>query len=375
MKWSETPRISLVHYWFFEVRGGEHVINNIGKAVPLNHVYSLLGHRDVAGILFGHLAADFSFLNRFPAVDRYYRSLLPLFPLAARSLRIEDCDVLISSESGPAKAVKAPENALHICYCHTPMRYLWSHHDEYLKSLGPGRRAVFKLITPMLRRWDRVSAQKVHFFIANSRTVQKRIKRYYNRDSVVINPPVRFDMFSVHGSKADYYLVLSALVAYKRVDLVVRAFNELGYPLKIAGAGPLYTELRKMAKSNIEFLGHVDDEKLPELYALAKALVFPGEEDFGITPLEAQACGTPVIAFRKGGVTETVLDGNTGMFFDFQNVNSIIDAVESFERHGVEYSPSRIRRTVAHYSEEAFQKEFRDFVYSKWKEFAVKIPC
>jgi glycosyltransferase involved in cell wall biosynthesis len=223
----------------------------------------------------------------------------------------------------------------------------------------------------MLRRWDKKSATKVHHFIANSKTVQERIKKYYNRDSVIINPPVRYNMFHVNKSKANYYFILSALVPYKRIDLAIKVFNRLGYPLKIAGCGPEFAILRKIAEPNIEFLDLVEDKKIPELYSKAKAFIFPGEEDFGITPLEAQASGIPVIAFRKGGATETVIDKKTGLFFDSQTTDSLIETIRQFEKYGVEYDPWQIRKSVARFSEEVFQKTIRDFVYSKWREFEV----
>jgi glycosyltransferase involved in cell wall biosynthesis len=249
------------------------------------------------------------------------------------------------------------------------MRYLWSHYDEYLNTLTCLPKIVFRLVTPFLRKWDRNSADKVHFFIANSKTVQERIKKYYGRESSVIYPPVRYNKFQISDKKEDYYFTLSALVSYKRIDLAIQAFNQLGYKLKIAGDGPEFAKLRKIANANIEFLGRVDDKDLPDLYAKAKAFIFPGEEDFGITPLEAQASGTPVIAFRKGGVLETVIEGKTGIFFDNQTTEDLIDAIKCFEKQGVMFSPSKIRESIAQFSEERFQKEFRNFVYEKWEEF------
>lgn len=295
-------RISFVHYWFFDIRGGEQVVKNFAAAFPIKCIYALCGRADRVNELLGRrIKVKWSILNHLPAIEKIYRNLLPFFPFACASLRVNDCDIVITNESGPAKAVRIPHNVLHICNCLTPMRYLWSHADEYLNSCGPKKRLIFKMLLPILRCWDKKSSKKVHYFISISNHVKDRVKKYYGRDSEVIYPPVRYLKFAVSESKSDYYLVLSALVSYKRIDLAVKAFNENGLTLKIAGTGPEFTKLKAISKSNIQFLGRVEDKELPELYSRAKAFVFPGEEDYGITPLEAQASGTPVIAFRRGG--------------------------------------------------------------------------
>lgn len=371
-KTNNAPQIGFVHYWFFDLRGGEQVVKNFAKALPIQRIYALCGRVDRVDSLVGKIPVTWSLLNRLPAIEKLYRNMLPLFPFACATLRVKDCDIVISNESGPAKAVSIPSNALHICNCLTPMRYLWSHADEYLESCGIIKKLIFKLLLPFLRHWDRKSSNKVHAFISISNHVRERVKKYYGRDSEVIYPPVRYNSFGVSDSKDDYYLVLSALVSYKRIDLAVKAFNETGLRLKIAGDGPDLKMLKAIARPNIEFLGRVEDAELPSLYARAKAFIFPGEEDYGITPLEAQASGTPVIAFRKGGATETVVEYKTGIFFDVQETTALVNAINEFEKNGVGLTPVEIRQSVEGFSEEIYQKKIKEFVENVWKKFTSK---
>lgn len=368
------PVISLIHYWFFDLRGGEQVVANIAKALPFSKAYALFGKTAATHELLPKTDVQFSPFNSLPALDRYYRNLLPLYPLCASSLQVQACDIVISNESGPAKAVRIPKRALHICNCLTPMRYLWSNSGEYLDSLKGYKRVIFRASLPFLRQWDLRSSRTVHHYISISNNVAERVKKFYGRESTVIYPPVRYDKFHISSQNKDYYFVLSALVSYKRIDLAVRAFNELRLPLRIAGSGPEYNQLKRLAGPNIEFLGRVDDEDLPRLYSNAKAFIFPGEEDYGITPLEAQASGTPVIAFRKGGATETVTEGKTGWFFDHQTPESLIDAVRKFESKQLEFGPQRIREEVAKFREEDYQCQIREFVLSKWEAFQAARP-
>ncbi len=368
---TQQPKTVLSHYWFFDIRGGEQVVKNIVEALPVSRIYSLCGKQESVRQVAGNMPATWSFLNGLPGVEKYYRNLLPLFPFACKSVHIDpSANILISNESGPAKVFPAHKRTLHICNCLTPMRYLWSHSQEYLDTLRGAPKLLFRALLPSLRKWDLNSSRLVHHFISISNHVAQRVKRFYGRDSEVIYPPVRYGMFSLAPEKGNYYLVMSALVSYKRIDLAIAAFNELKLPLKVAGCGPELENLKKMAGPTIEFLGRVEDRDLPDLYSKAKAFVFPGEEDYGITPLEAQASGTPVIAFRKGGATETVLDGKSGIFFDQQSTADLVQAITRFERNGVSFVAEQIRQSISSFSEAEYQRKFRDFVYSKWAAFA-----
>ena len=311
-------RTALLHYWLTNVRGGEKVLAAIGEMLPeadiFTHVFGK-GMRDEGrGMRWkGHLVTE-SFIARLPFGRRKPQAYLPLMPMASRSLGLDGYDLIVSSESGPIKGIRKPKGARHVCYCHTPMRYLWDMHDEYYRSAGLAGKLSMKLFTSYLRREDLKSAESVDEFVANSAFVAERIKRIYGRDSVVVHPPVDVEFFSAaERTSGDYYLFVGAPVAYKRLDLARAACAKMGRELVVAGGGV------------------ATDEELRGLYAGAKALLFPGLEDFGIVPVEAQAAGCPVIAYGAGGALETVVEGRTGMFFKEQTVESLCAAIEEFE--------------------------------------------
>jgi len=311
-------RTALLHYWLTNVRGGEKVLAAIGEILPeadiFTHVFGK-GMRDEGrGMRWkGHLVTE-SFIARLPFGRRKPQAYLPLMPMASRSLGLDGYDLIVSSESGPIKGIRKPKGARHVCYCHTPMRYLWDMHDEYYRSAGLAGKLSMKLFTSYLRREDLKSAESVDEFVANSAFVAERIKRIYGRDSVVVHPPVDVEFFSAaERTSGGYYLFVGAPVAYKRLDLARAACAKMGRELVVAGGGI------------------ATDEELRGLYAGAKALLFPGLEDFGIVPVEAQAAGCPVIAYGAGGALETVVEGRTGMFFKEQTVESLCAAIEEFE--------------------------------------------
>jgi len=298
-----------------------------------------------------------SFLQKLPGAARGYRNYLPLFPAAIRSLRVDGADLVISTSHAVAKGVRTPAGTVHVSYVHTPMRYVWDESDSYFR-FGNGqawKRAGLALVRPYLRRFDVRTARSVDYFIANSENVRSRIRRFWNAEAAPIPPPVDTDFFSPGESPVDgdYYLVVSSLEPYKRIDLAVEAFGKLGRPLVIAGGGTQHEQLARAAADNVRFVGRVSDEQLRSLYRGCRALVFPGIEDFGMVPVEAQACGKAVICCGSGGVTESVIDGETGVYFWPQQAQALAAAVEraerrswdaaSIRRHSLEFSRSRFR--------------------------------
>jgi glycosyltransferase involved in cell wall biosynthesis len=303
-----------------------------------------------------------SFIQRLPFGRRHYRYFLPLFPPAARGLDAREFDLVISSSHAAAKGVRVGNDAMHICYCHTPMRYIW---DQYGQYFGPGRaplavRAGMRLMLGYLRRWDVETASHVRHFIANSRNVQERISRIYHRDSTVIYPPVDLRRFPLSLSHDGSYLIVSALVPYKRIDIAVEAFTALNKRLVIVGSGPEEKRLRSLAGPNVEFKGWAPEAELGGYFARCRALVFPSEEDFGIAPVEAMACGKPVIAFAAGGALETVSAHLTGIFFKGQHAAPLAEAVRRFE--GMTFDPDAIRNHASGFSRELCKSRLQSFI-------------
>jgi glycosyltransferase involved in cell wall biosynthesis len=321
-------RTAIVHYWLLNRRGGEKVLEAFCRLLPDADIFTLFCDRSRLSPILERHKITASFLN---PLRRYHRSLLPLMPMALENFDLRDYDLVISSESGPAKGVVTSSHTAHICYCHTPMRYLWELYPAYRNEWTASRwkRAAMTPLSNYLRLWDYASAARVDQFIANSRNVRTRIWKTYRRESDVVYPPVDIDSFYSKPA-SDYFLIVSELVPYKRIDTAVRLFARTGRHLRIAGDGPEYRRLRGLAKSNIEFLGRVPDRDLRELYARCRALLLPGEEDFGITPVEALASGKPVIAFGRGGALETVPEFG-GVFYDRATEDSLADAIERFE--------------------------------------------
>lgn len=356
-------RVALVHDWLVGMRGGEKCLEVFCELFPDADVYTLVYAPESISPAIRRMSIRASWVNSLPMAASYYRYLLPVFPTAIESFDFGDYDLIVSSSHCVAKGV-FPHRALHLSYVHAPMRYVWDLHGAY--SAGDAAllaRAGLRLCRPYLQRWDVRSSNRVDCFIANSRAIAEKIERLYGRRSKVIYPPVDVDRFSVSADIAPYYLIVSALVPYKRIDVAVEAFNKLQLRLKIVGAGPLRRTLERKAEANIEFLGWVDDVKLAELYASCQALIFPGEEDFGIVPLEAQASGRPVIAFKRGGLLETVIGLDegasppTGIFFNEQKSESLIAAVRRYEQNRDLFDPSRIRTHAGKFARDRFRRE------------------
>ena len=317
------------------MRGGEKVIEALCEMYPqadiFTHVYvpEMVSERIRRHRIFP------TFINSLPRAHRMYKNYLPLMPMALEQLDLRGYDLIISSESGPSKGIIPPPDALHVCYCHTPMRYIWNMYHEYRNSAGRLARLMMPPLAHYLRMWDVTSAARVDSFVANSATVAKRIHRYYGADSVVIHPPVDTAAFSIAppSELADYYLMAGELVSYKRPDLAVLAFNEMKLKLVVIGGGEMLDEIRRLAGPTVTVLGSQPFDVLKQHYARCRALIFPGEEDFGMVPVEAMASGRPVIAFGRGGATETVATGVSGVFFAEQTVEAISLAVRSLAGH------------------------------------------
>lgn len=362
-------KIALVHEFLNQLGGAERVLENFLRIWPDSVLHILIYDDQKTHGFFEAYRKRMSFLNGFPGAHSHHRWLLPIMPFAIEQFRFDDFDIVLSDSSSFAKGIRTG-NKLHICYCHTPTRFLWTESEDYIRSqpypffVKWGARTLI----PWLKHWDYKAAQRPHFFIANSVNVQKRIKKYYNRDSVVIPPPVDTEVFHPEGKKENYFFVASRLEPYKKIELVIQAFNELGLPLKVAGSGTTSGSLRAMARSNIEFLGRISDEELRRRFSEAQAFIFPAEEDAGIMVLEAQACGTPVIAYRAGGALETVKEGITGEFFGQQSAESLKKALKDFDPS--KFDPHAIREHAQKFDKKIFQEKIRRFVEERYSEFS-----
>ncbi len=361
-------KIAFVHDWLTGMRGGERCLEAMCELFPGADIYTLV---HIPGSVPGSIEncrIRTSFLQHFPFIRTHYRYYLPLMPRAIESFCLRGYDLVISSSHCVAKGVRIAGSTPHLCYCYTPMRYIWDMHAQYFRGRDLSSIAM-RLLREHLKKWDLASSRRVGAFIAISETVQKRIKRCYTKDSRILYPPVDTERFRYTGERGDYYLVVGAMVPYKRVDIAVDAFNVLGYPLKIAGCGPEEARLRKRAKNNISFLGRLSDPEIASLYSRCKALIFPGEEDFGIVPLEAMASGKPVLAFAEGGAGETVVDYEegsahpaTGILYKEQNAGGLVRAVKSFESIERVFRPEEIRKHALAFDKRVFKAGFRQIV-------------
>ncbi|MFA6522710.1 MAG: glycosyltransferase [Patescibacteria group bacterium] len=359
-------KVALVHDYLCQYGGAERVLEALQALFPEAPTFVLLYDKDAMGGRFGHREIRTSFLQKIPGALSHLRWLLPLMPTATECYDLSEYDVIISSSSAFSKGIITRPDAIHICYCHTPTRYLWSDTHSYVQELNASK-AVKALLPPLLnylRSWDKLSADRVDFFIANSETVKTRIKKYYGKESQVIFPPVDTHLFSIAPGPKDYYLAGGRLVPYKRFDLVVDAFNRLGIPLKIFGTGPMEEQLKKMAGEHIQFLGKVSDEERMRLFQNAIAFIHPQEEDFGITPVESMAAGRPVIALRRGGAVETVIDGVTGTFFDEQSWEELADTILHFDH--TKFDPEKIRAHAETFSLSMFRNQISRTVEDVW---------
>jgi glycosyltransferase involved in cell wall biosynthesis len=365
--------VILIHDWITGMRGGEKVLESLCRRWPSAPLYTLIHKRGSCSSTIEDRPILTSFLQKLPGIHRYYRYALPLMPWAV-GWRLPECDVVFSSSHCVAKGVAIPEGAVHFCYCHTPMRYAWHMQDSYFQDRGwwGPKKWLAQLILRRLREWDRRTAAGVTHFIANSQVVRQRIRDCYNCDAVVINPPADTNFYCpADVVREDYYLILSAFAPYKRIDLAIEACRKLGKRLIVIGSGQDERKLRNLADERVQFLGWQRDDVLRDHLRRCRALLFPGEEDFGIVPVEAQACGTPVIAFGRGGATETVVPwpkpNATGLWFEEQYVESLVAAIEQFERVRGDFDTLRLRNHALRFRLERFEEELFGFVASMMK--------
>ena len=369
------PRVALVHHWLVSPGGAEKVLYELHQMYPEAPIYTA-AYIPEKFPEFAGADVRTTFLDKLPLI-KHKHQLFPIFlGLPFKTLDMSEFDLVISSCAAEAKYVRTGDQTLHVCYCHTPVRYYWTDYEWRLKNLPFGvfnwlARLVFPLVIGTLRRVDYKGAQGVDEYVANSEHIQRRIKQYYHRDSTVIYPPIITEsLLKLPRNPQDYYLIIGRQVASKRLDVAVDAFNDLGLPLKVAGAGEEIARQQPRGKDNIEFLGRVSDAERDALFAGAKALVFPPEEDFGIVPLEAMAAGTPVIAYNSGGAPEYVIDGENGVLFDEQTGESLANAVRRFE--GMKFNEQKIRAQAQRLDVSVFRKKMAEFVDQKWAEFSLK---
>jgi len=365
-------RVAIVHHWFVTRGGGERVAECIASLFPEAEIFTLVAASPgLPGSLAGRKLHT-SFLQKLPFGTTHHRHMMPLYPAATESLDLRGFDLVISSDSGPVKGVRVDPGAVHICYCHSPMRYLYDGYEDYRSQMGLLTRTVFSATAGSVRRWDLEAAKRVTHFIANSNYVAERISRIYRRESTVINPPIDLEL-ARFAAPGDHYLCAGRLVGYKRTDLLMQACQRLGRKLRIAGDGPELTRLKRDATATTEFLGALETDPLWQEYAECRALLFAADEDFGMVPLEAQACGRPVVCYGAGGSLETVRgradeDGGiapTGVYFSEQTVESVIEGILRFEAQEAQFDPAATQAWAATFATPIFLERMRDFVLAR----------
>jgi glycosyltransferase involved in cell wall biosynthesis len=362
-------KLALAHDWLNQIGGAEDALEHLVSAYPGSPVYTSIYAPDLMPAAYRTWDIRSTWMDRLPGIHDHHQRYLPLYPLAWRGVDVSGYDVVLSNKSGFCHGLKTGPDTLHICNCLAPTRYVWNL-DDYLdrEDFGRSVRMAARLVARLYRRWDYAAAQRVHRFIAISSEIRQRIQRYYRRESTIIYPPVEVaERFMPSDTIEDYFLVLSRLIPYKRIDLAVRACSELGLPLIVGGKGRDRERLEALAGPTVQFVGYVPDEDLPDLFARCRAFIFPGLEDFGITPVQAQAAGRPVIAFKGGGALDTVIPGATGLFFEGPTVESLKLALQSFDER--DYDPTAIRAHAMKFDSAVFREALTSYVERAWEEF------
>lgn len=360
-------KLALVHDWLNQIGGAEDVLDHLVDFYPDAPIYTSMYAPDLMPEAYRSWDIRTTWMDRLPGIHEHHQRYLPFYPLAFGQLDLSDYDVVLSNKSGFCHGLHT--DSMHICYCLAPTRYIWEL-DSYLarENMGASVRLAAKLVARLYTGWDRAAAQRVNHFIAISTEIQQRIRRYYGRESTIIYPPVEVSArFMPTATTDDYFLIVSRLIPYKRIDLAVQACTQLGLPLLVGGKGRDRERLEAMAGPTVQFLGYVSDDDLPDLMARCRAFIFPGLEDFGITPVQAQAAGRPVIAFKGGGALDTVIPGKTGVFFNEPNVESLVRVLQTFDDHL--YDPATIRAHAMSFDSAVFQRDITDFVARTWDEF------
>ncbi len=352
--------IALIHEFLITWGGAEAVVKNIMELFPSATIFVPLYDKKKQSENFSKYKVVTSALQKLPFSHKFHRLFLFFYPFIFESFDLRKFDLVIISNHSFAKCVITPSTTCSICYCHTPMRFGWELYHEHLLQFPLLKRVVFSVLLNYLRLIDVISANRIDYFIANSKNTSKRIWHVYKRNSEVIYPPVEIDKFKISSKNEGFFLIVSRLVSYKKIDIAIKAFNELGLPLFIIGDGPEYKNLKKISNSNIKFFGFLPDNEVKEFYSKCKAFIFTPLEDFGITPIEAQASGKPVIAFRGGGALETIIEGKTGIFFDEQTPESLIKSLERFKYY--KFHPDEIRANAENFSSEKFKNKFEKFI-------------
>jgi glycosyltransferase involved in cell wall biosynthesis len=356
-------KIALVHDYFIQMGGAEKVAEELHKMFPTAPMFTTVDTRAKVPDALRNSPVRTSWMQHLPGIKKNFRQYFPVYPLAVESFNLKDYDLILSSTSGYAKGVRKRRGAIHITYCHTPMRWAWRYEDYARREeFGKDKRIILPPILAALRRWDLRAAEQPDFYIVNSHNVARRVKEIYRRESIVIPPPIDVSRFTSDEPDEDFYLVLSRLISYKQLDLAIEACKKLNRRLVVIGDGPDRKRLEKLAGKQTEFLGRQPDEVVTRYASRCRALIFPGEEDFGMVPLEINASGRPVIAYRAGGALETVVDGETGMFFNEQSVESVVSAIEEFESR--KWNRRLMRKHAEKFDTQVFTERVGDFLQS-----------